>query len=280
MENTTSIPWHQQIWNIIVDAFLWFILEVGPRILIAAIIVIVGWWLSKKIMKISKKALIRANVEEAATSFLCQIILGTLRIFIVIMAISQLGVDVSSIVTALLGATVAISLALKDSLSNFASGMLIIINKPFKKDDFVEFEGLTGTVKRIELMNTILSTVDNKEVIIPNARITTNNLINYSALTTRRLDLKYNVAYDSDLKLVKELLWGLVNKNEKFLQDPKPIIGISSHDDSSIAVDVKVWCSKEDYWDLFYEMQEKVKYTFDENNIDIPFDQLVVHMHK
>ena len=255
-------------------------LDLLCKFIIATIMFIIGWWITKKINKLVVKALNKSKIDDAAITLLAQITLFTMRILVIITVVAQIGVNVTSLITALGAATVTIGLALKDSLSNLASGMLIIINKPFVKDDYIEFEGLTGVVKRIEISNTILTTVDNKEVVIPNARITANNLVNYSSLLTRRLDLCYQVSYSADLQKAKELLANLVDSKEKFLKDPKPIIGIGKLNDSSIDIDVKVWCDKDDYWDLYYQMQEEVKIKFDENDIEIPFEQVVVHMKK
>ena len=255
-------------------------LDFLPKLLVAIIILLIGWWLTKKVNKLIIKALNRADVEPTAITFISQVTLFTLRILVIISVVAQLGFNVTTIITALCGASLTLGLALKDSLANLASGIIIIINKPFKKDDYIEFEGLMGTVKKIEISNTFLTTVDNKEVIIPNSRLTLNNVVNYTSLEDRRLDLCYQVSYDCDILKAKRLLVELVDSQEKFKKDPKPIIGISGHNDSSVAIDVKAWCSKEDYWDLYYEMQEKVKLTFDAEGIEIPFNQVVVHMQK
>ncbi len=257
-----------------------FALDFLIKLIFAAIIFLIGWWLTKRINKLVIKALNKSNIDPAATHLMSQITLFAMRILVIITVVAQIGVNVTSLIAALGAATVTIGLALQDSLSNLASGVLIIINKPFKKDDYIEFEGLTGVVKKIEISNTILTTVDNKEVIIPNARITANNLVNYSSLLTRRLDLCYQVSYDTNLLKAKKLLSDLVESKEKFMKDPKPIIGVGKLNESNIAIDVKVWCDKDDYWDLYYEMQEEVKIMFDKNGIEIPFEQVVVHMKK
>lgn len=193
-------------------------------------------------------------------------------------AVAQLGVNVNSIIAAVGAAAVTVGLALKDSMSNIASGVLIIITKPFKAGDFLEFEGLQGTVTKIEIMNTFLNTVDNKEVIIPNSRLTANNVTNFTSHDMRRLDLSYSVGYGDDIVAAKQLLQGLVSEHPLVLKEPEPVVGIADHKDSSISIDCKLWCHKDDYWPLYYEMQEKVKLMFDEHGIHIPFNQLVVHM--
>lgn len=261
--------WLSEVWN--------FILAFLPKLTIGIVIFAAGWWISKKITKLIKKAMIKASIEPAAISFISQIALFLMRIIVIITAIAQIGIDVTTIITTLCGATVTLGLALKDSLSNLASGVLIIINKPFKKGDYVEFEGLQGTVAKIEIMNTFLNTIDNKEVIIPNSRLTANNLINYSSNGIRRLDLSYQVSYDTDIIKAKKLLTELTDGTKMILKEPAPLIAVAEHSNSSISIAVKVWCDKDDYWDLYYKMQESVKLMFDENGIEIPFDQIVIH---
>ena len=251
-----------------------------PKLLVAAAIFFLGWWLSKAITRLIRKTLEKGRAEKAAVSFVCSFSLCALRIIVIISAIAQLGVNVVSIVTAIGAAAVTVGLALQDSMSNIASGILIIINKPFKVGDYLEFEGLQGTVSKIEIFNTRLNTIDNKEIIIPNSRLTVENVMNYTSHELRRVDLTYQVSYQSDILKAKQLLMDLVQSHAMVCKDPQPIVGIAGHNESSISIDVKVWCKKDLYWDLYYDMQEKVKLLFDENGIDIPYEQIVVHMEK
>lgn len=251
-----------------------------PKLFIAIIILIVGWWLSKVISKSIKHTMNRTNVDKGVISFVYSILITTFRTLVIITVIAELGVNVTSIVTAVGAAGVTAGLALKSSLSNIASGLLILITKPFKIGDYLEFDQLEGTVVRIEMMFTTLKTYDNKAVIIPNSQLTEQSVINYTQQKTRRLDLKYSVSYDSDIKSVKELLYSLVLSNDKALDNPKPFVAVAEHSPSSIDMVVKFWCKIEDYWDLYYEMQEKVKIEFDKHNITIPFNQLDVNIKK
>lgn len=249
-----------------------------PKLIAAVLIFAIGWWLSKAVTRLIRRAMLRGKADQAAVSFVCSFSLCALRIIVIISAVAQLGVNVNSIIAALGAAAVTVGLALKDSMSNIASGVLIIITKPFKAGDFLEFEGLQGTVTKIEIMNTYLNTVDNKEVIIPNSRLTANNVTNFTSHDMRRLDLSYSVSYGDDIVAAKRLLQELVSEHPLVFKEPEPVVGIADHNDSSISIDCKLWCGKDDYWPLYYEMQEKVKLMFDEHGINIPFNQLVVHM--
>lgn len=167
--------------------------------------------------------MLRGKADQAAISFVCSFSLCALRIIVIISAVAQLGVNVNSIIAAVGAAAVTVGLALKDSMSNIASGVLIIITKPFKAGDFLEFEGLQGTVTKIEIMNTFLNTVDNKEVIIPNSRLTANNVTNFTSHDMRRLDLSYSVGYGDDIVAAKQLLQGLVSEHPLVLKEPEPV---------------------------------------------------------
>ncbi|HHZ05667.1 MAG TPA: mechanosensitive ion channel [Clostridiales bacterium] len=251
-----------------------------PKIIIAVLIFAIGWWISRIITNIVKKAMLKSKADLAAVTFICSFLKCTLRIIVIISAIAQLGVNVTSLLAAIGAATVTVGLALQDTMGNIASGVLIIINKPFKVGDYLEFENICGTVTKIEITNTFLTTVDNKEVIIPNKKITAGNVINYSSHDIRRVDLNFSISYDDDILKAKELIRQLVVADKKILQDRDTIIGVFSYNDSSISIDVKVWCDTEDYWDVYYDMQEKIKYLFDQNGITIPYNQVVIHSDK
>lgn len=249
-----------------------------PKLLLAIIIFGVGWWLSKLVCKLIKKALNRGKTDLAATSFIYSVTLCALRILVIISAVAQLGIDVTALLTAIGAATVTIGLALQDTMKNIASGVMIIITKPFKAGEFINIEGLEGTVQKILITTTYLHTVDNKEVIIPNSRLTSNNLINYTAQDMRMLDLKYQIGYSDDMAKAKRILSNIIESEVKLLKDPKPVVAVSGLADSSVELLVRAWCKTEDYWDLYFYMQEKVKTEFDKNGINIPFNQLDIHI--
>ena len=172
----------------------------------------------------------------------------------------------------------AIALAVKDSLSNVASGILIIITKPFKVGDYIEIEGLEGTVYKIELMFTTLITADNKNVILPNSRVSANNVVNYTAQETRRLDLNFSIGYNDDIQQAKGILQRLIDQDPRVVRREESIIGVFSQDESGVTLALKVWCNTSDYWDLHYALEEQVKLAFDQAGITIPYPQMDVHL--
>lgn len=251
-----------------------------PNLIIAIVIFALGWWLSKIVCRIIKKALSRGKADLTAVSFIYSVTLCTLRILVIITAIAQLGVDVTALLTAIGAATVTVGLALQDTMKNIASGVMIIINKPFKSGDYIEFEGLEGTVQKILITNTYLLTIDNKEVIIPNSRLTSNSLTNYTAQEMRRLDLTYQIAYSDNIKTAKRVLSDIIAADERVFKSPEPLVAVSGQKDSAIELTLRVWCKTESYWDLYFYLQEQVKLEFDKAGINIPFNQLDVHLKK
>lgn len=191
-----------------------------PKLIIAILIFVIGWWLSKLVCRIIKKALAKGKADQTAISFIYSIVLCSLRILVIISALAELGINVTALLTAIGAATVTIGLALQDTMKDIASGVLIVINKPFKAGEFIEFEGLQGTVQKILITNTYLLTVDNKEVIIPNSRLTSDNLINYTSQDMRMLDLSYQISYNDDMTKAKDILNNLINADERFLKIP------------------------------------------------------------
>ena len=171
----------------------------------------------------------------------------------------------------------AIGLALQSSLSNLASGVMILIANNYEVGDFIEVEGVSGTIKKIDLMFTTMDTPDNKEISIPNSKLTADIVINYTKNDIRRVDLTYSISYDSNIEQAKAILAELCANNPLALQDPAPAIAVSGHGDSAVMIGVKVWCKKEDYWTVTFAMNEQVKYAFDEKGISIPFPQLDIH---
>lgn len=249
-----------------------------PRLLGAVLILALGWWLSNQLVRLMKRGMLRSRTDTGIITFLCSLTKALLKIIVCITAASQLGMNVTSIITALGAAGVTAGLAMKDSLSNIASGAQIIFTKPFRTGDYLALKDVEGTVERIEIMFTTLRTFDNKEVVIPNAQVTASVITNYSAMQTRQLSLDYVVGYQEDLSAVKKLLAGLAEENPKALKDPVPLVVVGEHGEDGLHVGVKLWCKTEDYWPLYYEMQEQVKLAFDRAGITLPFRRLDVHM--
>lgn len=251
----------------------------GVSIVTGIIILFVGLWASKIIARVIAKTLRKTKADEGISGFIVSCSKFVLKLVVIIAAIAAVGVNISSIITALGAAGITIGLAMQDSLSNFASGVLILYNKPFVIGDFVEIDGSTGTVKAIELMHTVLNTAENKELIFPNSRITANKIINYNRLSSRRLDLSVPVAYGSDVAQVKDCLMEIcMNSPHRLPDKAEPVIGLREFAGSSINFDIKMWISADDYWDAYYSIQEKIYDEFALRGISIPFDQVDVHI--
>lgn len=251
-----------------------WILGFLPKLITSIIIVGIGFLLAKYITKLIMK---KGKVEPTVKSFLGSMISVVLKILVIICALGTLGIDMTSIITVVGTATVAIGLALKDSMANIASGVLIIINKPFKVGDYLSTEGLEGTVHKIEMMYTTLISFDGKEIILPNSRVTSNNVINYNVEGCRRLDLPFSISYDDSIVEARDAIMEIINSDNRILSEPElPVVGVDSHGESGINLIVKVWCRPEDYWTLRYYIPEKVKYAFDERKITIPYNRLEV----
>lgn len=248
------------------------------NLLVAGLILLCGWWLARLAGKLTKKAMGKGPLDPLAASFVGSVVKFIVLAVAAVSAVAQLGINITSLVAALGAAGLTASFALQGSLSNFVSGMQIIFTRPFKMGDYLSFEGHEGTVKRIEVLYTILATFDNKEVLVPNSKMTNSIVVNFTSNGTRRLDLSYSVSYQADLALAKSLLSKLAEADPRVLKEPLPIIAVGEWKESSVTVMMKLWCRQEDYWNLYFSMQEKVKEAFDGAGVPIPFPQLDVHL--
>ncbi len=255
----------------------WF-LNLLPRFGKALLLFVAGWWLSGIIAKIIRKAMERGKVDEGIRTFFYSCIKAVLKVVAVVTALATLGMNVPTLVAALGTAGVTLGLALKDSLSNVASGVLILFNDTFKVGDFIEVDGQSGTVKRIELMFTTLATPDNKRIVIPNSIMTGDMIINYTAKSTRRLELTVGVAYKSDMATVKNAIFTALKASEHIHWENQPIVGIKSFDDSAITFDILVWVDTRTYAVSRYEINEHILNELNRAGVEIPFNQLDVHM--
>ncbi len=249
-------------------------------LIMALLIFFIGKWIANLLTKGFKKALKKAKVEKILVDFLAGIVKTVLFIFVVVAALSQLGVQTTSLVALIGAAGLAVGLALKDSLQNFASGVMLIIFRPFKTGDYVEAGGASGTVENIAIFATTMKTPDNKEIIIPNGNIYGEKIVNYSARPTRRVDMVFGIGYDDDLKKAKTILTELMDGDPRILKDPAPVVAVSELADSSVNFIVRPWVNAADYWALYWDMHERVKLKFDEEGISIPYPQMDVHMEK
>lgn len=255
-------------------------LEYGIKVVAALAIFIIGRIVAKAVAKGILKALQLRQIDNAVSSFIHNLSYGALYVFVIIAALSQLGIQTTSFIAILGAAGLAVGLALKGSLSNFASGVLMIIFRPFKLGDYVEAGGKAGTVEDIQIFATQLKTPDNKVVIIPNSAIMDDSIVNYSRKPTRRVDLKIGVSYDAYLPDVKALLTKTVEANDKVLHNEGYTIAVHELADSSVNFVIRVWSKTPDYWNVYFELTESIKLALDENNIGIPYPQMDVHMQK
>lgn len=244
--------------------------------LILVVIIFIGYIFTKLITKILRKVLTKTNIDHTAVTFILSFVRGAMYLIVIITALATVGVNVASIITAVGAAALTAGLALQDSLSNLASGMIILFNKPFVAGDMLEFEGIVGRVKDIKIFFTTIHTLDNKIVTIPNSRLTTNNVINCTMVDKRRVDLKYTISYNDDINKAKSLIFNLINENEKILKDPKPEVYVGNHLESGIEIIVFAWVNTDDYYNVYYHMQENVKLIFDKNDITIPYPHIVI----
>lgn len=256
------------------------VMEYGPKLILAILVLIIGMWVIKGIKKLVTKALQKGQVEISLQKFLVSMITVLLKVLLLISVASMVGIATTSFIAILGAATFAIGLALQGSMSNFAGGVLILLLKPFKVGDTIEAQGFLGKVHEIQIFNTIMKTFDNKMIFIPNGTLSNGNITNYSREPIRRVDMTFGIGYGDDIKKAKEVLAGLVKEDARILKEPAPLIAVSSLGDSSVNFIVKVWCENAKYWNVYYDMQERVKLTFDRENISIPFPQTDVHLFK
>lgn len=251
-----------------------------PNLIFALIIFIVGWILAKYLTKLIMKFIERSKIDSSAEYFFRSFILVTFRILVILIVLSQLGVDVTTIVTAVGAATVTVGLALQDTLGNIASGILLIFTHPFKEGDYLKIGMDEGTVTKIALFSTHINTVDNKEIVIPNRNITATSVINYSSNENRRVDLTFQIAYDNDIIAVKDMIRKVINADSNILHNEELIIGVFGQIDTCLTLDVKFWCKNQNYWDLYYKIGEEINIEFEKNKVKVPYRTVVNKQEK
>ncbi|MDP8205202.1 MAG: mechanosensitive ion channel [Candidatus Electryonea clarkiae] len=251
-----------------------------PNLFFTLIVLFVGIFVIRILNRIVHKAMTIKNLDESLEKFVASLISISLKIILLITVASMLGIQMTSFVALLGAAGLAVGLALQGSLSNFAGGILILLFKPFKVGDFIEAQGQLGVVKEIQIFNTILTTVDNKVIFIPNSDLSNGQIINYSAEATRRVDFTFGIGYNDDLEKARNIIFGLIKDDSRIQQDPEPVVMLAELADSSVNLAVRVWCKTEDYWAIFFDMNENVKLAFDKEGISIPFPQRDVHLYQ
>ncbi|MCK5494564.1 MAG: mechanosensitive ion channel [Candidatus Omnitrophica bacterium] len=262
------------------DKIVEYIIQYGVSLVAAIIIFIVGKVVVRFISSIVEKLMVKAKVEKTLASFIKNIVYFGLMVFIVIAALNKLGVQTTSLIAIIGAAGLAIGLALQGSLANFAAGIILIIFKPFKVGDFIEAGGTIGTVEEIQIFNTILNYIDNRKIIIPNSKITGDNISNFSAIKKRRVDLVFGISYNDNIKTAKEALEKVISSDSRVLKDPKPVIAVSELGDSSVNLVCRPWVIPQDYWAVYFDTLENGKLELEKNGITIPFPQSDVHLYK
>jgi len=252
----------------------------GLKLVVALLIFVIGKWLSNLVSKTISKIMLHNKVDSTVTSFVASLIYGIAFALTIILAISHLGFNTTSLVAILGAAGLAVGLALQGSLSNFASGVLLILFRPFKAGDFVEVAGVSGVVEEIQIFSTMLKTGDNKTVVIPNGNITGGVITNYSTKPIRRIDLVIGVSYDANLADTKKILADVVSKDDRVLTDQTVTIGVSELADSSVNIVVRPWVKSSDYWPVYFDLLENIKVALDNAGIEIPYPQVSIHMNK
>lgn len=257
-----------------------YFLGILPLLAIAVTVLVIGILLSRLVSKIISQTMKRSNVDNAARSFIVSFIRIVLYVIVIIMALSVLNVPMSSVITVLGAAGLAVSLALQNCLTNLCGGFIILFSKPFIAGDTVELDGTVGIVQTIGILYTKLKTFDGKSVLMPNGKVTESKLINYTETPTRRVDMTFEISYESDFNKARQLILSAVSESPIILQEPAPIVRMSGHKESSIAIDVLVWVENDNFMEVKYMLNETVKRLFDKGGIEIPFHQLDVHLHK
>ena len=264
----------------IMDQLPSLIITYGTQLVMAIVIFLIGKWVAKAVSNAVVKGMNKKDVDRTVSSFVGNLIYCGLFAFVIIAALGQLGIQTASFVAIIGAAGLAVGFALQGSLSNFASGVLLILFRPIRSGDFVEAAGEAAVVDQIGIFSTTMKTGDNKVIIVPNSNIMGGNITNYSLEATRRIDLVIGIGYDADIRKAKEVLEDIINKEERVLKEPGTIIGVAELADSSVNFVVRPWVNSGDYWPTKFALLETIKIRFDAENISIPFPQMDIHLQK
>ena len=255
-------------------------LTIGATIIKVALIWIIGRWLSKRLVTLVKKLMVKKNTDASIQTFLVSLIDIVALIVLLIIIISVVGIDTSSFIALFASAGVAIGMALSGTLQNFAGGVMVLLFRPYKVGDYIEAQGQAGTVKEIQIFNTLLQTPDNRIIIVPNGPLSTGIINNYSRETTRRVDFSFSISYGDDFELAKEVLMEIIEKDARILKTPAPFIELGKMNASSIDITVRVWCNASDYWGIYFDMNKSVYSTLPKKELHFPYNTITVNMPK
>ena len=254
--------------------------EIILKILLALVIYFIGRWIIKHIQHLLTRIFVKRNVEVSLKNFIISLVHTVLMILLILTVIGLLGINTTSFVALLASAGLAIGMALSGTMQNFAGGIMLLILKQYRVGDYIDYQGYSGTVKEIRLFHTVINTVDNKTIIIPNSGISTNIINNYSKEEHRRVDWTFGIAYGNDYDTAKNLIAKLLDEDSRVLKEPAYLIALHSLGDSSVNIVVRAWTESADYWDVYFDMNEKVYKTFPEHGLSIPFPQMDIHISK
>jgi small conductance mechanosensitive channel len=256
------------------------VLLYGPKLALALVVLFAGFWVIKKAVVLFDYSLAKREVELTLKNFLLGLSSVLMKALLLISVASMIGIATTSFIAVLAAAGLAVGLALQGSLANFAGGVLLLLFKPYKAGDFIETQGHSGTVHKIQIFNTILKTPDNKTVIIPNGPIANSSLTNFSAEETRRVDMVFGIGYQDDIDKAKGILQTLIEADSRILKEPASAVLLAELADSSVNFNVRVWVDAADYWDVYYDMHESVKKALDKEGVSIPYPQQELHIHQ
>lgn len=257
-----------------------YIVVYGMNIVFAILIFIIGKWVANLITKLVNTGMKKSKMDSVLVDFVSGIVKSILVLFVIIASLGELGVDTTSLVALIAAAGLAIGLSLQSSLQNFASGVMLIMFRPFTTGDYIEAAGISGIVEKITIFNTMMRSLDNKELIVPNGAIYGGVIVNYSAKDTRRVDMVFGIGYGDDIKKAKDIMQNILNDDDRVLDEPESLIALSELADSSVNFIVRPWVKSEDYWGVKFDVTEKVKLAFDKASISIPYPQMDVHLSK
>lgn len=255
------------------------LISIGLNIAIAIAILVIGFWLAKMLSRAVERLMIRGNTDKSLIGFIRSLVSGLIKTLVIVTAITQVGIEMTSFVAIMGAAGLAIGMAFSGTLSNFAGGVMILLFKPFKSGDLVRMQGEEGIVSEVQIFNTYLMTTDNKVIILPNGPVANGNIVNYTKADLRRVDWTFGISYGDDLKLAREILSTLVKAEKRILKNPETVIAVASLGDSSVNIVVKAWVKTDDYWEVFYLMNENVYLEFGKSSLTIPFPQMDVHVN-
>ena len=247
-----------------------YLLKIGTNLAIAISILVIGLWVVKIATKAIKNILRKSKTDESLVTFLSSLVSMVFKVLVIITSITQLGVEMTSFVAILGAAGLAVGMAFSGTISNFAGGVMILIFKPFKVGDFVMTQGEQGTVKEIQIFNTYLHTSDNKVIILPNGPVANGNITNFTKAEKRRVDFIFGIAYGDNVQKAREVLTNLINSDERIMQEPVPFVGLGALTNNSVDIVVRVWTKTEDYWNVHFDLNEKVYKEFEKNGLHFP----------